>query len=257
MRILIADDSAVVRRSLRKALETHLSERRIDECADGASMLRALKVGEYDVVFSDVYMPQMNGIDAVAAAHADGLEFFCVFMSTDMSRDVVEVAEKVGAFEFLPKPFRPDEVFDVLRCIARVKQPTSVLVVDDSRTVRRVIERVLLRSRFTIAMDEAEDGLRAIAKCRTRAFDIVFLDVHMPGIDGFETLAEIKLALPAARVVLISGESRQEIMLRAGDLEVDAFLPKPFLPNDVDMVLFRLFDLKAPQLAVKKSAGVS
>jgi CheY-like chemotaxis protein len=255
MHILIADDSVVVRRSLRKAIDSHGTGTRVDECGDGAAMLKALLSTDYDVVFSDVYMPGMNGIEAVSAAHQEGREFFCVFMSTDMSRDVLDVAEKVGAYEFLPKPFRADDVHQVLRCIERIRTSTSVLVVDDSRTVRRVIERVLHRSRFKLATDEAEDGQGAIEKCRAGKYDIVFLDVHMPGIDGFEALIEIRDLQPDARVVLISGEERQQIMLRAGEIEIDAFLPKPFLPNDVDMVLYRLFDLKAPQLALIKTGA--
>lgn len=254
MRILLADDSVVVRRTLRKAIDGFGRDTRIDECGDGDAMLKSLLAADYDVVFSDVYMPGRNGIEAVSAAHQEGREFFCVFMSTDMSRDVLEVAEKVGAYEFLPKPFRSDDVHQVLRCIERIRTSTSVLVVDDSRTVRRVIERVLHRSRFTLSTDEAEDGHIAIDKCRARKYDIIFLDVHMPGIDGFQALIEIRDLQPEARVVLISGEERQQIMLRAGEIEIDAFLPKPFLPNDVDMVLYRLFDLKAPQFALTRSA---
>lgn len=256
MRVLIADDSSVVRMSLRRTIAAQRPEARIDECGDGAALLKRLVANDYDVVFSDVYMPGMGGLDAVLAASEQGRRCFSVFMSTDMSRDIVEIADRIGAFEFVQKPFRAEEVAAVLDSIDRIRRPTRVLLVDDSRTVRRVIERVFERSLFNLVTEEAEDGPAAIARCVERPYDIVFLDVHMPGMDGFETLVEIRHRLPDVRVVLISAEDRRGILIRAGGLEIDGYLPKPFLPRDVDLVLFRLFGLKAPQLALMK-AGAS
>lgn len=254
MRILVADDSALVRRLLRQALQQADERVLIDEFGDGDAVLRALVKTDYDMVFSDVYMPGKGGLDAIVEAKERGRTAFCVFMSNDMSRELVGVAQKIGAFEFLQKPFRPEEVKAVVDCYRRMREPTDVLVVDDSETVRKIIARVLERSRFALRTASAPDGPSAVALCRTKPFGIVFLDVNMPGMDGYEALVAIRESQPSAKIVLISGEDKEAIMIRAGDLAVDGFLPKPFLPRDVDLALYRLFGLTAPQLAVQRAA---
>lgn len=252
MRIMIADDSSIVRRVLRRALE-ECGVVEIDEFKDGTSMAEALRTNDYDIVFSDVYMPGMSGLEAISMAHHQGGSFFTVFMSTDMSPEIVDVAKSMGAFEFLAKPFQPREVATILSCYKRMRSAMRVLLVDDSHTVRRVVERVFQRSRFQMTLDEAGDGPSAIALCRENAYKIIFLDVNMPEMDGFATLAEIRKSQPKASVVLISGEKKGNILIRAGGFDVDAFLAKPFLPQDVDMLLYRLLGLNAPQLAVKRA----
>lgn len=253
MRIMIADDSTVVRRLLRRAL-ADAGDVLIDEFVDGTSMLAALRRGDYDLVFSDVYMPGMSGLDAVRTAHEGGADFFVVFMSTDMSQELSEMARTLGAFEFLAKPFQPHEVASIVACYRRIREPMRVLLVDDSQTVRRVIERVFRRSRFRMELDEAADGPQAVELCRANRYRIIFLDVNMPGMDGFETLGHVRADQPEASVVLISGEKKSDILIRAGGFEIDAFLGKPFLPQDVDMLLYRLLGLNAPQLALKRMA---
>lgn len=258
MRMLVADDSAIVRMSVRQAIKAARPEAHIDECADGDALRRRLLEADYDVVFTDIHMPGMSGPDAVAAVLqlTPERKFFSVFLSTDMSRDVIGVADRVGAFEFLPKPFLPGEVTEVLDAIDRVRRPARVLLVDDSRTVRKVIDRVLQLSIFTLTTDFAEDGPTAVAMAETTPYDVFFIDVHMPGMDGFDTLIALQGSCAAAQFVLMSAENREAVMLRAAGLNVGSFLTKPFLPKDVDLVLYRLFGLKAPQLARIKAATI-
>ncbi len=259
MRILIADDSSVVRMALRKSLMTSRPEATIDECADGVALRQRLLDTQYDIVFTDVHMPRLSGPDAIAAAKnlMPDTKIFSVFLSSDMSRDVLWVAERVGAFEFLQKPFRDNELREVMDAIDRVRKPAHILLVDDSRTVRKVIERVFQRSIFSIVTEEAADGMTALHMARQNVYDVVFLDVHMPDLDGFQTLALLRQFNRKAQVVLISGEERESVMLKAGDLDIASYLPKPFLPRDVDLVLYRLFGLKAPQLALIKAASAN
>lgn len=251
MRVVIADDSALVRRMLRRIAVTIVPDVLVDECGDGVALSNALQKQHYDIIFTDVYMPGMSGLDAVMPSRLSGSNAFCVFMSTDMSRDLVAIAQKLGAFEFLPKPFTPDEVRNVFESHVRLSAKTRILLVDDSRTTRRIIDKVFHRCRFDIDLVEAESGREAVELCDHEHFAIIFLDVNMPGMDGFETLIAIRELQPTCKFVLISGEDKKAIMLRAAGLDVAAFLSKPFRPGDVDLVLYRLFGLRAPQLALQ------
>ena len=67
-----------------------------------------------------------------------------------------------------------------------------VLLVDDSATMRSIVRKILTASRFQLEVSDAEEGVDALKQIRAGQFDLVILDYHMPGLNGIETLSEIK-----------------------------------------------------------------
>ena len=119
----------------------------------------------------------------------------------------------------------------------------KLLIVDDSSTVRSVIRKVFQASRYKLEAEEAPDGKAAIERANQQRFDLIFLDCHMPGIDGFEALAEIKRIQPDTKVVMITGMRDYRIEDRARTEGASDFIYKPFFPKDIDVVLNRVFGL--------------
>jgi FixJ family two-component response regulator len=76
---------------------------------------------------------------------------------------------------------------------------------------------------------------------------MIFLDCHMPGLDGFATLDEIRRARPDAKVVMMTGTRDVRIEDRAHAEGARDFLYKPFFAKDIDAVLNRLFGLMRPR----------
>ncbi|PTY05164.1 hypothetical protein DB347_16980 [Opitutaceae bacterium EW11] len=103
-----------------------------------------------------------------------------------------------------------------------------VLVVDDEESVRSVSRQALERMGFTV--DLAEDGEAALALLRREphAYSFILLDYTMPGIDGAQTLREIRGITPDARVVLMSGFPEQQARERLGEHVLSGFIQKPF-----------------------------
>ena len=111
--------------------------------------------------------------------------------------------------------------------------PQLVLVVDDDAGIRDTMKDILTLEGY--AVHTANDGQSAIDCCRTKHYDVILLDVRMPGKDGIETLQEIKALDPKARIIMITGydvgERVQEAMLRGAEavfrkpLDVADFLP--------------------------------
>lgn len=104
----------------------------------------------------------------------------------------------------------------------------EVLVVEDNLVNQRVAQALLKRLGVTVHL--ASNGLEALAKCRTGFFDVVFMDCHMPEMDGYEATVEIrKLEGAISRVPIIaltagvSGEERK----KASQFGMDGFLAKP------------------------------
>lgn len=103
---------------------------------------------------------------------------------------------------------------------------TSILLVDDEQIVRRSVARLLRQAGFDVT--ESEDGAEAIARYSRKRFDLVVLDLDMPGLDGEQTQTRLLQLDPSVRVVFASGhvDPKREAAVRArGAL---AFLQKPF-----------------------------
>jgi CheY-like chemotaxis protein len=123
--------------------------------------------------------------------------------------------------------------------------PTRVLIVDDSGTMRSIVRKILSASRFALDIHEAAEGIAALNQLRVGNFGMVFLDYNMPGLNGFETLAEIKRETPKVAVVMMTSTLDNAIADRAHAAGALAFLKKPFYPADIDRVLERYYGLHA------------
>src|SRR5207245_1500358 len=112
-RVLIADDEESIRHVLTELLEERGYE--VRAVIDGEEAMRELSARDYDALVTDVRMPKMNGLDLVRAAQTASPETTIIVMSAYGSHDLAIEAMKAGAYDYLGKPFRPDEVLLVLR----------------------------------------------------------------------------------------------------------------------------------------------
>jgi two-component system, OmpR family, phosphate regulon sensor histidine kinase PhoR len=113
----------------------------------------------------------------------------------------------------------------------------SVLVIDDEKRIRDVCLKMLAGEGHEVAVAEtAEAGLRMINK---RHFDIILLDLMMPGISGIDALAEIRTAHPDTVVIVITGYATLEHSIETMKKGAFDFLSKPFSPGDLRVVVNR------------------
>ena len=108
-------------------------------------------------------------------------------------------------------------------------EDASVLVVDDSRTMRLVLTRELNKLGFT-RISEAADGRKAIERIRREPFDLVLLDMEMPELDGMGVLLEIRNdpELRGLPVIVISGAEQVDSAVKCIEAGAEDYLPKPF-----------------------------
>src|SRR5206468_1918772 len=101
----------------------------------------------------------------------------------------------------------------------------SILIVDDERGIRETLSAVLRDEGFVAdAVETGEECLKAIAR---RAYGCVLLDVWLPGINGLETLSQLRESNCEAAVVIISGHGNIETAVRATKLGAFDFIEKP------------------------------
>lgn len=118
-------------------------------------------------------------------------------------------------------------------------EKTKVLVVDDSYTVRQVTSRLLKRHQFEPY--QAKDGVDALAEMEKIMPNIVLLDIEMPKMDGFEVLERMRASekLKSVPVIMITSRSGEKHRLRAVQAGANAYLTKPYLEEDLLMLLKR------------------
>jgi two-component system, OmpR family, KDP operon response regulator KdpE len=102
----------------------------------------------------------------------------------------------------------------------------SVLVVDDEPALRKVIQGSLAAGGF--AVEEAGTGRDAVAVIRQRRFDIVLLDVNMPGISGVDACRQIRALVPRAGIIMVTVCDSEEDKVRALEAGADDYITKPF-----------------------------
>jgi CheY-like chemotaxis protein len=100
-----------------------------------------------------------------------------------------------------------------------------ILVVDDDAAIIATFESILRGEGFDVAT--ASDGSQAVARARREHFDVVLLDLVMPGIDGLVTLRELRQVAPHSRVVILSAYIEPDREAEAFRLGAVAVLPKP------------------------------
>ena len=117
---------------------------------------------------------------------------------------------------------------------------SKVMIVDDSALIRALATDTIKSIMPDCSIIESENGRDAIKKCAEMQPEIVFMDVNMPMVNGFIALNMIKSNHKDARIVMMTGDQREEIREKAARLGAHGFLTKPFERQDVIDVLKEL-----------------
>lgn len=104
-----------------------------------------------------------------------------------------------------------------------------ILVVDDELTVCKSIRQVLIREDCEV--DMALSGEEALRKEAEQTYDVMIVDLMMPGLSGMDLLKMLKARNPKARIIMVTGYPTMRNTLQAMQLGAMDFLPKPFLPT--------------------------
>ena len=111
-----------------------------------------------------------------------------------------------------------------------IREMEPLLLVEDKNELRAMLRKALERAGYQV--DEAPDGQAGLDRFGDgHAYDIVLLDQRMPGLDGLETLRQIKVRAPEARVVMVTAYASIELAVDAMRLGATDFVRKPMTPE--------------------------
>lgn len=109
---------------------------------------------------------------------------------------------------------------------------SSVLIVDDSRTMRKMLAGALTEVGIDVA-GNAGNGIEALELLKTVKPDLITLDITMPEMDGLEALRKIKDQYPDQKVLMVSAAGQKEKVLEALKLGALDFIQKPFEQDSI------------------------
>ena len=118
----------------------------------------------------------------------------------------------------------------------------TVLVVDDDQAVRSVVSRKMQSAGYDCVT--AADGREALEKVSTQTFDLVLLDIKMPGPSGMEVLPQIVTGSPDTCVIMITAVVDTETAVQAMKLGAYDYVTKPFNLDDLSMRVEKALERK-------------
>ena len=239
LHVLLIEDNFDNRR-----LTIAMLERRnmtVDAYENGADAIEAFKRGNFDVVLTDLEMPGLDGIHVAKRIRTFEQETQkprtpIIAVTAHALVTFQESCKQAGMDGFLTKPVRWPEMFSTLASLTGHRK--RVLVVDDAADVRALIPKVLdTDSGYDV--ETCESGEQAIQRVQHEHYDVVLLDMLMPGLDGVQTLDAIKSTAPGLRVLAMTALGRRELERKTS--RFDGIVSKPIQREELRAILQQQF----------------
>jgi len=204
--ILIVDDDVGLGRSLSLVLE-HKGYN-VATAKDGPEALAMVEERPFDMVFMDIKMPLMNGVETYKRVKKVRPEAVVVMMTAYAVEELVQEALQAGAYGVIYKPFGIEKVLALIERAREARQGALILVVDDDPGTCTNLKNILSNQGYRVST--VNTGEEAIARAQKKDYDVIFIDMKLPTINGLETYLAIKEVNPEAVAIMMTGY-RQEI----------------------------------------------
>jgi signal transduction histidine kinase/DNA-binding response OmpR family regulator/CHASE3 domain sensor protein/HPt (histidine-containing phosphotransfer) domain-containing protein len=250
-KVLIVDDNATNRRILEIQLKTW--GMKALSVSSGTEALKALGKETFDVVLIDFQMPEMDGV-VLARTIRSVAQTQLILLSS--SGEII-TGEDANLFQIqIPKPIKQSQLFSALlqitgtepreqpRTIGKefdremaAQHPLRILLTEDNAVNQMVGQMMLARLGYIAAL--AESGQKALDAIEKDSFDLILMDIQMPGMDGIETTRRIRATLGATSppIFALTAEALEGDEKRFLNLGFDGYLSKPLEAKTLQKVL--------------------
>jgi CheY-like chemotaxis protein len=251
--ILLVEDDAQVRqvaeRVLRRWGYTVLSA----DSPAAATALFAAQARPPDLLLTDMTLPGGNGHELALRLRARHPLLRALYISGYTEASITRRGALPPGVIMLPKPFTATALARGVRqaldgaplaspgAAATPELESLVLIVDDDEALRRSLRRQLVALGYQVV--EAENGDRAIEVASEREPSVIFLDIHMDGMDGHTLLRALGSAGVRSSVVVMSGAGGVDDVIRALRNGAADYLKKPWSAEDLAFAVNRAADL--------------
>lgn len=238
-KILIVDDEPNMRLTL--------SDIMIDEgyktmiAKSGEEAIQLCKKNDFDLILMDVRMPGMDGVETFKKLRRHKENVKIILMSAYTLDDLKYAALDEGAIAFLSKPL---DMQKTIKLISEVKE-TAILVVEEDDNVSKPLVHNLKDEGYRVTSTKSpHDALEIVEQIK---FDLIFVDVNLPSMNGLDLYLAIKKITPSSIAIMITGmeEEFMKIAREAVSKNAYTFLKKPLEIDHTLELIERLTQKKA------------
>ncbi len=238
-RVLIVDDSDSIRKTMQLVLAHKGYE--VGTAPNGETAVEHIREHRYDLIFLDVKMPVMDGVETYKRIKGLRPDAAVMMMTAYAVEDLVADAVREGARGVVYKPLDMDRVIGLIETARHEHEQALILIVDDEPGTCTTLKNVLVESGYDVGV--AATGEEAVELAQARPRDVYFIDMKLPTMNGLETHLALQKVHPEAVSVLITGyrEKMADLVAAALDHRAYACLYKPL---DMDRLLALIEDIQ-------------
>ena len=238
--ILVVNDDEEMRKVLKEELTQSEIPLNIDFAVNGDAAIGKITHKYYDFLFINAQIPNFHDIEqCIQIGNTKGVRPSVVMPTVKES-----VAEEAQIVLRVLKAFsEADDMSDQdYSGTAQVDDFYNVLVIDDSEMVHKNLSIELAKSGVELKIEYAFSGEEGLEKLRSKYYDFIFLDVMMPGIDGFETCTRIRKikGMNKLPIIMLTSKTSPLDEVKGIIAGCTTYLTKPVAPDDFQKMLARI-----------------
>jgi signal transduction histidine kinase/DNA-binding response OmpR family regulator len=244
--LVISDDPLQVQNISKNLASFHIDFTVLPPSNETIDILRTSK--KYHLVLID-HRPDFNGLEFLNSLYNHRLHnnFLIVIQSSDFKPANTKVAKQLGVDAYLRKPVKLNVLKEFLeQHFANVtnkditpdvqsKGGLKVLVAEDNRLNQRVAKNIFRKIGFEIEL--ANNGTEAISMAKHNHFDIIFMDIFMPEMDGVSAVKELKRSGHNGPIIAMTASNDKKEKDQAMDAGMDDYIIKPTRLEDISRML--------------------
>lgn len=224
--ILIVDDDTSMSKSMALILKRKGYE--VTVAGSGPESIELIKTRPFDITFMDIKMPIMNGVEAFEEIKKIRPESVVIMMTAYAFEELIQKALQIGAYGIIQKPLDIDRMIKSIEEVETKGLGMLLMIVDDDPGTATTLKHILTRKGHLVAV--ASTGEDAIELAKVQDYDILFIDIKLPTINGLQTYLEIRKIRPDVIGIMITGYRQEVSELVDVALQQSAYtvLYKPF-----------------------------
>lgn len=235
LKILIVEDEQAVREFLVKTFDMigYITL----AASTGKEALEIFEAQHPQAIFLDLMLPDKDGLEVLKEIKTKDPNNIVIVVSSKTEDKIIKKAKDLGAIEYITKPFFRESIRSALsnnlyRITAQDAGKPKILIVDDEEEICYALNKYFSR-RIEADMVLTFDGDQALDLINKTKFDVVFMDINLPGKDGLAIIEEVKQKNKHTAFITVTGYGSQELIQKARKLGVVDYFKKPVRPEEI------------------------
>ncbi len=251
IKVILVDDQTLYRNTFKELLRKIANVQIVAEASNGYEFLNLIIDNKPDIVFMDIEMPRLNGIDTTKIALELYSDLIIIGLSLYDSSEYINQMLKAGAKGYLLKTsdnveilerllkYSPDEIFlskDITRT-SNQKKNIKILIIDDYEISNYIVGHELQKIGYQVK--KAVSAKEAMIYLQDNNFDLIITDYNMPEINGIELTKMIRKLhnYRQTPVLMLTATTDKEVMDLANEAGINGWLKKPFETHEAASII--------------------